>query len=372
MHREVIMSAPIHMVHSPFRRDKDVGPVHLVYAPRGAREQTQQVSTLPSAPQIELLARGFSGDRGMLERQHALMGRIVLLLLIWSVAGVAVAAGVWAKTWMPDARAPLSVSLGNDDRWLAPVATRPEQPNQQVDVAARAMPEPKTTQEPANSPDRSEPASLDSAAATMTQPPLAQVPVPAPAVATRELPPRQTVSDLVQQRRVAEQRAIFADQRVMRELKSTPEPANLPDRSEPASLSFTAATMTQPPPAQGPVPAAAAATRELPPQQTVLDFVTRHLDADELALMLRRADDLIKSGDFSSARLLLTRVAEAGDAHAALTLAGTFDPDALRAAGMQGGAPDIALARLWYERAAQLGAADAPRRLRELATASAR
>jgi hypothetical protein len=296
MHREVIMSAPIHMVHSPFRRDKDVGPVHLVYAPRGAREQTQQVSTLPPAPQIELLARGFSGDRGMLERQHALMGRIVLLLLIWSVAGVAVAAGVWAKTWMPDARAPLSVSLGNDDRWLAPVATRPEQPNQQVDVAARGMPEPKTTQEPANSPDRSESTSFNS----------------------------------------------------------------------------PAATMTQPPPAQGPVPAAAAATRELPPQQTVLDFVTRHLDADELALMLRRADDLIKSGDFSSARLLLTRVAEAGDARAALTLAGTFDPDVLRAAGMQSGAPDIALARLWYERAAQLGAADAPRRLRELATASAR
>jgi TPR repeat protein len=29
------------------------------------------------------------------------------------------------------------------------------------------------------------------------------------------------------------------------------------------------------------------------------------------------------------------------------------------------------LARLWYERAAQLGSADAPRRLQQLATASA-
>jgi hypothetical protein len=364
MHREVIMSAPIHMVHSPFRRDKDVGPVHLVYAPRGAREQTQQVSTLPSAPQIELLARGFGGDRGMLERQHALMGRIVLLLLIWSVAGVAVAAGVWAKTWMPDARAPLSVSLGNDARWLAPVATRPEQPNQQVDVAARGMPEPKTTQEPANSPDRSESTSFNSPAATMTQPPPAQMPVPARGVATSEPSPQQTVWDLVRQRRLADQRAILANQTVMPELKGSPEPANLPDRSG-------AATITQPPPAQGPVPAPVVATPGPTPQQTVPDFVTRHLDADELASMLRRADDLIKSGDFSSARLLLTRVAEAGDARAALTLAGTFDPDVLRAAGMQSGAPDIALARLWYERAAQLGAADAPRRLRELATASA-
>jgi TPR repeat protein len=87
--------------------------------------------------------------------------------------------------------------------------------------------------------------------------------------------------------------------------------------------------------------------------------------------MLQRADDLIKSGDLSSARLLLRRVAEAGDARAAFTLAGTFDPNVLKALDLQDGAPDIALARLWYERAAQLGSADAPRRLQQLATASA-
>ena len=265
-----------------------------MYAPRRAREQTQQVSTLPAAPQIELPGRSFSGDRGMLERQHAPMGGIALLICSIVGGAVAVATGVWATTWMPDARAPLSVNLGNDDRWFAPVATRPERPNRQVDVAARAMPEPKSTQEPASSPDRSEPASFNSAAAVMTQPP-AQVPVPAPV----------------------------------------------------------------------------AVTREPMPQQRVPDFVTRHLDADELVSMLRRADDLIKSGDLSSARLLLRRVAEAGDARAAFTLAGTFDPNVLKALGLQDGTPDIALARLWYERAAQLGSADAPRRLQQLATASA-
>jgi len=359
------MSAPIHTVHSTFRTTKDVGPVHLVYAPRRAREQTQQVSTLPPAPQIELPTRGFSGDRGMFERQHALMGRIALPLLIWGVVGVAFAAGVWAKTWMTDARAPLSVSLDNDDRWLTPVATRPEQPNRQVDVAARAMLEPKGTPEPANSPDRSEPAAFNSAAATIKQPPPAQMPV------TREPTPRQTVWDLVRQRRLADQRAILVNQTVMPELKGTPEPANSPDRSEPASFSSAAATIKQPPPAQMPVPAPVVATREPTPQQTVPDFVTRHLDADELASMLRRADDLIKSGDLSSARLLLRRVAEAGDARAAFTLAGTFDPNVLKVLGLQDGAPDIALARLWYERAAQLGSGAAPRRLQQLATASA-
>jgi hypothetical protein len=259
------------------------------------------VSTLPAAPQIELPVGSFSGDRGMLERQHAQLRAEMLerqrrpqdrrgslyALLICSVVGVAVAAGVWA--WMPDGWAPLSV--------------------------------------------------------TMTQPAPAQVPEPAPVVATRESTPQQTVADLVRQRYY---------QKAMREPKSTQETASSPDRSEPASF---AATMTRPPPTQVPVPGPVVATREPTPQQTVSDFVTRHLDADELASMLQRADDLIKSGDLSSARLLLRRVA----ARAAFTLAVTYDPNVLNVLGLQDGAPDIAMARLWYERAAQLGSGDAPR-----------
>jgi hypothetical protein len=341
------VSSPIHVVSFPIQNDKDVA-AHLVYAPRRPREQTQRVPTLPVAPQIELQARSFSGDRAMLERQPALLGKRVLL--ICSVIGVAVAAGGWAITWMPDPRPPLSVSPGNDDRWLAPVATRPEQPNKQVDVAARATPEPKSTQEPANAPDRSEPASFSATTATMTDDRWL-----AP-VATRPEQPNKQVDVAA---------------RAMPVPKSTQEPANASDRSEPASFSATTATMSQPPLAQVPVPAPVVVKREPMPQQTVPHFVTRHLDADELASMFRRADDLIKSGDFSSARLLLRRVAEAGDARAAFTLAGTFDPNVLRALDMQAGAPDIALARLWYERAAQLGSADASRRLQLLVTASA-
>ena len=58
---------------SPIHHDKDVDPA-LVYAPRRAREQMQQVFILPAAPQIELPARSFSGDRGMFERHHAPIG----------------------------------------------------------------------------------------------------------------------------------------------------------------------------------------------------------------------------------------------------------------------------------------------------------
>ena len=98
--------------------------------------------------------------------------------------------------------------------------------------------------------------------------------------------------------------------------------------------------------------------------------MTRQLDRDELAAMLRRAGDFIKSGDLSSARLLLRRAAEAGSEEAALTLAGTFDPNVLVARGIQDGAADIGLARLWYERAAQFGSSEAPQRLRQLANIS--
>jgi TPR repeat protein len=61
--------------------------------------------------------------------------------------------------------------------------------------------------------------------------------------------------------------------------------------------------------------------------------------------MLQRADDFIRSGDLSSARLLLQRAAEAGNVNAALALAGTYDPNVLKTLGFQEGAADIAMAR---------------------------
>jgi hypothetical protein len=48
--------------------------------------------------------------------------------------------------------------------------------------------------------------------------------------------------------------------------------------------------------------------------------------------------------------------------HAALALAGTFDPNLLA----QSFAADVVMARFWYERAKQLGSSEAPRRLEQL------
>jgi hypothetical protein len=157
--------------------------------------------------------------------------------------------------------------------------------------------------------------------------------------------------------------------------KAAQEPTSRRDPAEHAAFTaaFTAlaaATISQPP-VQAPVPPPVMTTREPSPapQRATPDFVTRQLDRDELASMLQRADDFIKSGDLSSARLLLRRAAEAGNVHAALTLAGTFDPSVLKTLGFQEGAADIAMARLWYERAEKFGSAEAPRRLQLLATA---
>ena len=91
------------------------------------------------------------------------------------------------------------------------------------------------------------------------------------------------------------------------------------------------------------------------------------LDPSEIASSLRRGNDLIASGDLAAARLVLRRAANAGDAHAAMTLAGTYDPVVLEKLGVHGFVPDVAMARVWYEKAKKFGSAEAPQRLELLA-----
>jgi hypothetical protein len=93
-----------------------------------------------------------------------------------------------------------------------------------------------------------------------------------------------------------------------------------------------------------------------------------HLDPDAIASLLKRADALIQSGDVAAARLVLRRAADAGDAHAAMTLAETYDPAFLEKLGVHGFVPDLAMARIWYEKARAFGSAEAPRRLERLAS----
>src|ERR1700730_14268742 len=114
---------------------------------------------------------------------------------------------------------------------------------------------------------------------------------------------------------------------------------------------------------QGAAPRAAA----VPEIMTSADAV-HHLDPNEIASSLKRADDLIASGDIAAARLVLRRAAEAEDARAAMTLAETYDPAVLEKLGVHGVVPDPAMARSWYEKAKQFGATEAVQRLELLAS----
>jgi hypothetical protein len=90
------------------------------------------------------------------------------------------------------------------------------------------------------------------------------------------------------------------------------------------------------------------------------------LSTDEIASMLKRGRELLAAGDIASGRLMLTHVAEAGDAEASFLLAGTYDAAVLAKLRVVGVQPDSAKARAWYARAAEQGSLEARQRLQAL------
>jgi hypothetical protein len=111
--------------------------------------------------------------------------------------------------------------------------------------------------------------------------------------------------------------------------------------------------VASPAPAAAPAPAA-------PPAPV------KTLDADTLAGLMTRAKSLMAVGDLAAARLLLERAANAQDANAAFILAQTYDPAVLGTQDTRSITADPAAARSWYQKAAQLGSADARQRLSQL------
>jgi TPR repeat protein len=91
------------------------------------------------------------------------------------------------------------------------------------------------------------------------------------------------------------------------------------------------------------------------------------LDREKIATLVKRGQDFIANGDLASARLVLRRAADGGDAQAALLLGSTYDPARFKQLKVIGSAPDPAQARAWYQRAADLGSAEAVRLFEPLA-----
>jgi hypothetical protein len=132
-----------------------------------------------------------------------------------------------------------------------------------------------------------------------------------------------------------------------------PPPAVAPPVAAPPQVVATASPVAAPPPAVAAPPVVAAP-------------VARKISPDELATLMSRARTLLAAGDLPSARLLLERAAEGQDANAALMLARTYDPLIMGTQDTRNTITDPELARTWYQRAAQLGSADAQRRLSQL------
>jgi len=92
----------------------------------------------------------------------------------------------------------------------------------------------------------------------------------------------------------------------------------------------------------------------------------RRMDADELATLMKRAKESLAAGDIPVARLLLERAADGQDSAAALMLAQTYDAAVLGTSDVRNITPEPDKAKSWYQRAAQLGSADAQRRLAQI------
>jgi hypothetical protein len=86
---------------------------------------------------------------------------------------------------------------------------------------------------------------------------------------------------------------------------------------------------------------------------------------EEIAALVAGGRQLIVAGDIPNARLVLQQAAEAGNATAALELGATYDPTFFQQQAMTDMA-DVRMARLWYEKARDLGSTEAAVRLERL------
>jgi hypothetical protein len=98
---------------------------------------------------------------------------------------------------------------------------------------------------------------------------------------------------------------------------------------------------------------------------TVSAAAIRSMDRQEAAALMERGRDLLKNGDVALAQLAFRRLADAGNADAALALAATYDPRYLAGQKLIGIVGDEAKARAWYQRASELGSTEADRILQQ-------
>lgn len=145
---------------------------------------------------------------------------------------------------------------------------------------------------------------------------------------------------------------------------TTPPADSIAARPAPASVAAPAASSEPPPstvaadPADKP-PAEIVASNPAPTPAPAAD--PRQADA-----LLARGDDLLATGDVAAARLFYQRAAELGSAAAATAVGQTYDPGVLELLRVRGARGDVQVAAEWYRKAIAAGDRQAEIRLKRL------
>ena len=130
-------------------------------------------------------------------------------------------------------------------------------------------------------------------------------------------------------------------------------PADGPDLAQPARAPETTPPVASPTPKQEQTtPQATSLPALLPPTQSP---ASQRLSPAEIAALVTRGDGFLSTGDIASARLFYERAADVGDGSAALRLGATLDPSFLGRIGVRGTTGDPYQASFWYCRARDLG-----------------
>jgi hypothetical protein len=190
------------------------------------------------------------------------------------------------------------------------------------------------------------PPQIPPAQATVATPPpqaIASLPPPNQSSANVETPPASTVN----QPAVNEPNQPVANRPTV-----SPVEANSAASEAPSKVQTAAVAPTQP------------ASSSIAKQSAARPPVA--LDDSEIAMLIKRGNNLLKDGDFAAARLLFERGADAGSAEAALALGSTYDPLVIKRLGAIMVKPDVENARKWYQIAAERGSADAKLQLANL------
>jgi hypothetical protein len=157
------------------------------------------------------------------------------------------------------------------------------------------------------------------------------------------------------------------------------EPAAAPAKPEGGDAALASAAPVAPPavePAAAPIKPPADATVALatpvaPPPQHPPPQQSSPEQERMAATFTSRGDAMLAIKDISAARKLYEQAANLGSAAAAKGLARTYDPAYVGKLSIMGMRPDLAMAAIWYDRAAALGDREAAQRMHELDTPGA-